>query len=195
MTRSKIVLGLCAAVALAGCVSFGAKPPKMLLTLNAIAPVPLDTTRVAGDGNSVTILVPFAPASVATVRVPVYDGATTLSYVKDAAWNETPARLFQRILSETVTAKTGKVVLDPRQYTADPGMRVSGQIERFGIDPAAMEAVVVFDAQIARAPGRIETRRFEARAPVSAIDAAVIGPPLNQAANKVASDVAAWIAG
>ena len=36
----------------------------------------------------------------------------SVAYVKDAQWVEAPQRLFQRLLSETVAAKTPLVVLD-----------------------------------------------------------------------------------
>ena len=49
------------------------------------------------------------------------------------------------------------------------------------------------DANGARAPQAFEKRRFEARVPVAAIDAASAGVALNRAANQVAMQVADWI--
>ncbi len=177
---------------LAGCVSFGAKPPKQLMTLDATDKVALGVTRSASAGQTVTILSPTVPAAIAATRVPVYRGGMAIAYVKDALWIDTPARLFQRLLSETVAAKTGKIVLDVRQYTADPGVRVQGNLMMFGIDEASSAAVVTYEAVISRGTG-LESRRFEARVPVSIIDATTVGPALNEAANKVAVDVATWI--
>jgi cholesterol transport system auxiliary component len=56
-----------------------------------------------------------------------------------------------------------------------------------------MQAVVVYDAALARSGGAVETRRFAASVPVSAIDAPSAAAALNQAANQVASEIAAWI--
>ncbi len=176
----------------AGCVSFGAKPPKQLLTLNATSVVAAGVTRTATAGDTVTILAPTAPAAIVVPRVPVYRDGIAIAYVKDAAWIESPVRLFQRLLSETVAAKTGKLALDTRQYTTDPGLRVQGNLIMFGIDESRSEAVVTYEAVVARGRG-LETRRFEARVPVVAIDALTVGPALNQAANQVAADVADWI--
>ena len=39
----------------------------------------------------------------------------------------------------------------------------------------------------------LDSRRFEARVAVGAIDATTVGPALNEAANKVAADVADWV--
>lgn len=189
----RLILTSVAALALSGCVSFGGKPAKTLITLSTTAPVPVDSARVTDGTSTVTVLTPGAPAAIASVRVPVYSGATNLSYIVDVAWNEAPARLMQRVIAETIVAKTRRVVLDPRQYVSDPGMRMSGTLQRFGVDPARMEAVAVFDAQLARAPGQVETRRFEARVPVTAIDAPSVGGPLNAAANDLATQIAAWI--
>lgn len=183
------------ALALAGCVSFGPKAPKALVTLTPATTVTVGSTRTAGPGQTVTILYPTAPVAIVSTRIPVYAGTGPLTYVADIAWNDTPVRLFQRLLSETVASKTGKIVLDLRQYTLDPGLRVSGQLQQFGIDATRSEAVVTYDAVVTREGGGIETRRFESRVPVTAIDASNVGLPLNQAANNVAAEVAAWLGG
>lgn len=180
------------ALPLAGCVSFGGKPPKQLMTLNATDKVAVGVTRSAASGQTVTILSPSAPAAILAPRVPVYRGGIAIAYVKDAAWADSPARLFQRLLSETVAAKTGKIVLDLRQYTTDPGLRVQGNLLMFGIDEDKSEAVVTYEAVIVREKG-LDSRRFEARVPVGVIDAVSVGPALNEAANKVAGDVADWL--
>jgi cholesterol transport system auxiliary component len=184
MTKSLIALLL---LPLAGCVSLGGKPPKQLLTLNATEKVAAGVTR-----TTVTILAPSAAAAIMALRVPVFRGGVAIAYVKDAAWVDSPVRLFQRLLSETVAARTGKIVLDLRQYTADPGLRVQGNLQMFGIDEGKGDAVVTFDAVIVRAKG-LDSRRFEARVPVGVIDAESVGPALNEAANKVAADVADWV--
>ena len=177
---------------LAGCVSFGGKPPKQLMTLSATDTVAVGVTRTAASGQTVTILSPSAPAAIVAPRVPVYRGGIAIAYVKDAAWVDSPARLFQRLLSETVAAKTGKIVLDLRQYTTDPGLRVQGNLLMFGIDEDKSEAVVTYEAVIVREKA-LDSRRFEARVRVGVIDATSVGPALNEAANKVAADVADWI--
>jgi cholesterol transport system auxiliary component len=177
---------------LAGCVSFGGKPPKQLMTLSATEKVAVGVTRSAASGQTVTILSPSAPAVITGPRVPVYRGGIAIAYVKDAAWIDSPARLFQRLLSETVAARTGRIALDLRQYTTDPGLRVQGNLLMFGIDENKSEAVVTYEAVIVRDKS-LDTRRFEARVPVGVIDEMSVGPALNEAANKVAADVADWI--
>lgn len=189
MTR---VLSVLLLIPLAGCVSFGAKPPKALLTLTPIATVAANTTRTAAAGQAITIMNPSAPAAITTPRIPVYEQGVAIAYVKDAVWADAPPRLFQRLLSETVGAKTGRVVLDLRQYVADPGLRVQGQLQAFGIDADKMQAVVTYDAVVSRGTG-LETRRFEARVPVAAVDALNAGRALNAAANSVADQVADWL--
>jgi cholesterol transport system auxiliary component len=85
--------------------------------------------------------------------------------------------------------------LDPRQYSFDPGTRLTGQLQSFGLDSGRMEVVAVFDAALARKADSVETRRFEARVPVAAADAASVAPALNQAANQIAAEVARWVGG
>jgi cholesterol transport system auxiliary component len=192
----KTVLVAAMLMTLTGCVSFGAKPPKQLLTLNATSQRPVGTTRTASSGETITVYVPVALPPISSTRVPVYEGDNAVAYVKDALWVDAPARQFQRLLSETVAATTGRVVLDIRQYTADPGLRIQGTLQRFGVEASAQpQAVVVYDAMIMRSGGVVDSRRFEARAPVAAIEAVSAGSALSVAANDVAAQVAAWIKG
>ncbi|MBA3896591.1 MAG: membrane integrity-associated transporter subunit PqiC [Sphingomonadaceae bacterium] len=189
----KPLFALAMALPLAGCISFGAKPPKQLLTLSAATPVAAGAARTAGPGETVTVLYPSPAAAISGNRVPVYDGATAIAYVKDALWVDSPSHQFQRLLSETIAAKTDRVVLDLRQYTFDPGTRLTGSLLAFGVDSGKMEAVVTYDGVLARGANQVETRRFEARVPLTVIDPLSAGAALNQAANTVAADVAAWV--
>lgn len=180
---------------LTACISFGAEPPPSLLTLTPTSPVTVGQSQTASAASSITITVPVVPQEIATARVPVQATATTVAYVKDAQWVEAPARLFARLVSDTVTARTGRIVLDPGQFALNPGVRLTGELRQFGMDAASSSAVVVYDAALARGENQVEKRRFEARVPVGAINATSVGPALNQAANQVAADVAGWIGG
>ena len=53
--------------------------------------------------------------------------------------------------------------------------------------------MITFDAQLSRDASRVETRRFEAKAPLAAIDAPQAGTALNRAANDLAAQVADWV--
>jgi len=190
---------LALALALSGCslggLLGGGKAPAWLLTLTPEAPAPASMTRAAAPGNSVTINVPIIAKELRTTRVPVQISPTAVQYVEDLNWVDTPDRLFQALLSETVRRTTNRVVLDGKQTALDPGLLVTGQINRFGYDEAAQSVVVQYDGTLSTQGGtRVETRRFEARVP-SAADAASIGNALNRAANQVALEAASWIGG
>ena len=195
MTRTPLLLACSAALALSGCISFGAKPPPTLMRLTADSARADGAGRSAAAGEVITVVVPTVGQELRSPRVPVRTGATQVAYLKDALWVEAPNALFGRLLSETIAARTGRVVLDPKQFTLDPGIRLSGTLDTFGIQVDRMEAVLVYDAALARGADRVETKRFEARVPVAAVDAASAAPALNQAANQVAGEVAAWIGG
>lgn len=188
------LLALAAALPLAACFSFGAKPPPSLLTLQPDASVPIGQQVSSASAKSITIQVPAVPQALATARVPVQATATTVAYVEKALWVEVPARLFARLLSDTVAARTGRVVLSTAQSINDPGARLAGELRNFGLDATTREAVVTYDASLIRANDTaVEKRRFEARVPVVAIDAPSAGSALNQAANRVAGEVADWV--
>ena len=192
LRSNRTVLGVASALALSGCISFGAKPPERLLTLTPSETVATGTSRTIGAGEAITVLWPTVPADLNTNRIPVQATATSVAYVKDAQWTEPPNKLFARLLGETIEARTGHAVLSGRQFAFDPGARVSGQLLRFGVDAGTNMAVVVFDAAMARSSD-IRTRRFEARVPVTEIEAQTVGAALNQAANQVAAEVADWV--
>lgn len=184
-----------AALPLAGCISFGAKPPPSLLTIAATSAPAVGMEQNSAGTRSITIQVPTTPTAIASARVPVQATPTTIAYVKDAQWAEPPARLFARLLADTVSARSKMVVLSAVQSIGDPSSTLAGDLRNFGLDATSREAVVTYDAALTRAgKDTVEKRRFEARVPVTAIDAANAGTALNQAANQVAVEVAAWVA-
>jgi cholesterol transport system auxiliary component len=188
----KILAAAAPLLALSAC--FGGGTPDALLTLTPAQSPPAGQPRTAGQGAAVTVVAPTVPQALRTTRVPVYVSDTVVQYLKDAVWVENPGPLFGRLLSETIAARTGRVVLDPSQYSHDPGTRLTGQLLRFGLDPNAMEVVVTYEAAIARGTaGGVATNRFEARVPVAEATPAAVAPALNQAANQVAVAVAAWL--
>ncbi len=190
----KTPLILIAMLPLAGCISFGAKPPPTLLTLTSSSSVPVGQNQDSATAKSITIQVPVVPQSLATARVPVQATPTSIAYVPEAQWAEPPARLFARLVSDTVAARTGRVVLSTAQSIGDPGAQLSGELRSFGLDATTREAVVTFDASLMRVgKTTVEKHRFEARVPVSAIDAPSSAAGINQAANQVATEVADWV--
>ena len=185
---------LAAALPLAACISFGAKPPPSLLTLTATSALPVGQEQNSASARSITVDVPIAPATLATARVPVQSTATTVAYIPDAQWSEPPARLFARLMADTVTARTGRVVLSTVQAIGDPSAQLGGELRTFGLDATTRQATVRFDAALRRTgEATIEKRRFEASVPVAAIDSASAGTALNDAANQVAVQVADWV--
>lgn len=187
-------LALLAILPLAGCISFGAKPPASLLTLTPAAAVAVGTAQNSAAAKSIVVEVPVVPQSLATARIPVQTSPTSIAYVPDAAWAEPPARLFARLVADTVTTRTGRVVVSTVQSLGDPSAQLSGDLRAFGIDATTREAVVTFDGALVRAGNAsVEKRRFEARVPITTIDAASSGVAINQAANQVAFEVADWV--
>jgi len=187
------------ATALAGCslggMLGGGKPPTTLVTLTPEAPEPAQIVRTAAAGQAVTISTPLVGRALSAVRVPVQATPTDVQYVANLQLVDTPSRLFQNLLSETVRRTTNRVVLDPAQTSLDPGLTVTGELQRFGYDAASGQVVVQYDGSLSAAGGnRVETRRFTASVPADGTSATV-APALNRAANQVAQQVAQWIGG
>ncbi|HEX2802385.1 MAG TPA: ABC-type transport auxiliary lipoprotein family protein [Sphingomicrobium sp.] len=193
------VTAVALAASLAGCslgslLGGGGKPPAYLYTLTSEAP-PAAAARSAAVGQTVTVRTPVIPKELRTTRVPVQVNPTVIQYVTDLQWVDTPDKLFQSLVEETVRRTTNRVVLDPNQSALDPGLVVTGELNRFGYDAQTHMVVVQYDASLATQGGtHVETRRFEASLPADGT-AGTVGPVLNQAANQVAMQVAQWIGG
>jgi cholesterol transport system auxiliary component len=196
LSRSLVPIALAAALggcSLSGLLGGGGKPPATLQTLTPEAPDPGAVTRAASAGQAVMIAVPVVPKELKTTRVPVQITPTDVQYVTNLQWVDTPDRLFQALVAETVHRTTNRIVISPSQSALDPGVLVSGQLQRFGYDAATGQAVVEYDASTTTAGGsQVQTRRFVAVVPADGT-AATVGPALNRAANQVAREVAAWV--
>lgn len=195
----RIAATAAAAALLSGCslgslLGGGSKAPTVLFTLTSEAPAAAPE-RAAAVSETVTIRTPVVPKELNTVRVPVQVAPTQVQYVQDLQWVDTPDKLFQQLVEETVRRTTGRVVLDPNQPALDPGLVVSGELNRFGYDAQLGTVVVEYDASLATQGGtHVQSRRFEASLPADGTSATV-APALNQAANQVAMEVARWIGG
>ncbi|TFU01336.1 ABC transporter [Polymorphobacter arshaanensis] len=199
-TRPTAPFLLAALVLLASCgplVQIGGNdtPPASLLTLRATAtPV---IAAPAAKPATVMVVVPAAAGALQTLRVPVAVGDVELQYLVGATWSEQPNRLFRRVLADTIVAR-GLIVIDPRGPSPRADMTLSGTLTEFGLDvrtPDNPHVNVRYDAVLNSTNGTlIAARRFDASAPVAGKSPAVVGAALNDAANRVAGEVADWVA-
>jgi cholesterol transport system auxiliary component len=179
-------------MALGACVSFGGKAPPSMLVLTSDNIVSAGSARLASSAETLVIQTPSVPRKLDTNRIPVQINSSSIAYVKDAFWADKPARLMQSLLVETLSAKTGNLVLNEVDAGGKATVYLSGSLLEFGIDAATNEAIIVYDAVKIARNSPAEKRRFEARRPVSVVAAAQAGEALNAAANDVAVQIAAW---
>jgi cholesterol transport system auxiliary component len=175
------------------CVSFGGKAPPSLLVLTATNTVANGTAKSGVSSDALIVLLPEAPRKLDSNRVPVQINDSSIAYLKDAVWADKPSRLMQLLLMETIAAKSGRLVLNETDAGGKATQYLSGSLLEFGVDAAASEAVVVYDAVKLARGQTVEKRRFEARRPVAAIEPGSTGVALNEAANEVAAQVSDWI--
>ena len=190
MAKAGVAAG---ALALAGCVSFGPDLPDQLYTLTPTTTAPAGSAASGNPAAGLAVLEPLAVQRLTVTRVPVMIDEASVAYLQDAIWVERPARLFQRLLAETIRAQSNRLVLsdDDLQYAAET--KLSGRLIDMGYDVPTSSAVVRYDAVLQLPDGQVLTRRFESAVPGIAAEASVVGPALNQAANQVAAEVAAWV--
>ncbi len=189
----RMALGAAATASLAGCISFGADPPASLLTLTPTAQVAPGPGASGNIENALEVIEPDAPARLDVTRVPVQVDDTNVAYLKDAMWVEKPARLFRRLLGETIRARSNRLVIDGDDPALTPVTQLRGTLREFGYDARTASVVVRYDAVRDVNGQAVTTRRFESIVPVIAPEAGPVGEGLNRAANDVAGQVAAWI--
>jgi cholesterol transport system auxiliary component len=181
-------------LALGGCISLGGEPPASLLTLSP------ETRAPAGPGVSgterpvIAVLGIDTPAKLDVLRVPVAVTDTELAYLQEAFWVEKPARLFRRLVGETIRARGQAMVVDGDATATLATVNLRGTLNEMGYDAASSSAVVRFDAVRIDREGKVTTRRFEARETGVVAEAKAVGAALNVAANRVAAEVADWVA-
>jgi cholesterol transport system auxiliary component len=184
---------LAAVLVLSGCVSFGKDPPPTLFTLTASSVAPAGQAASGTVSEALTVLVPDAPQRLDVVRVPVQVDDATVAYLKDAMWVEKPARLFGHLLAETIRAKQSRFVIEGPDIRYAAATKLSGQLLDMGYDAPTQRVVVRFDALLQQPDGKILTRRFEAEVEGVQPEAREVAPALNEAANRVAAEVAEWV--
>ena len=196
-------LASAAALGLSGCVSLGADVPESLLTLTPTTTAPVGASAEAGGermAGAIAVLTPEVPAKLDVLRVPVNVSETEVAYVAEAFWVEKPARLFRRVLGESLRAQAGvtlgeaaPLVLDSDDAPLRAGVFLRGTLNELSYDAQTGAVVVRYDAIRSDAKGNAITRRFEARESGIEAEASAIGPALNRAANTVADEVAQWM--
>lgn len=183
-------------LALPGCISLGGPPPESLLTLSPTARAPAGAGASAGSEQPVIAVLSFdTPAKLDVLRVPVAVSDTELAYLQEAFWVEKPARLFRRLVGETIRARGNAMVIDGDDTATLATVTVRGTLIDMGYDAKGSAAVVRFDAVRIGTDGKVATRRFEAREAGVPAEGRAVGAALNVAANRVAGEVADWVAG
>lgn len=179
-------------LALSGCISLGAEPPASLLTLSP------ETSAPVGPGSGtaqpvIAVLTIDTPAKLDVLRVPVAVSDTEIAYLQEAYWIEKPARLFRRLVGETIRSRGQAMVVDGDNTATLATLTLKGTLIEMGYDAPTSSAVVRFDAVRIDKDGKVTTRRFEARETGVLAETRAVGAALNVASNKVAAEVADWV--
>lgn len=188
-----LMLGSCGPI-----VQIGAKgpPAESLLLIEADA-IPVETEGAGRlNGPTIAVELPQLPSMLQTLRLAVRTDANEIQYLSAASWAETPSRLVQRLLSDTLAAR-GMAVIDRSQASARPDAALSGTLRDFTLDVRAPGRSVVrvrYDAQLARPgePRPLAIRRFEASEPAASEAPADVAAALSRATNRLAADLADW---
>ena len=186
------------ALALSACVSLGEDPPDSLLTLTpatTAAKGSVATASTSDSSRAIAVLPIDTPAKLDVNRVPVAMSDTQVAYLQDAVWIEKPARLFRRLLGETMRANTNTLVIDNDETPLLAAQTLRGTLREMGYDAATSTVVVQYDALRTNIDGTVTSRRFEARESGVLPDAVSVGPAINRTANTVAAEVSQWMIG
>ncbi|WAT19128.1 ABC-type transport auxiliary lipoprotein family protein [Aurantiacibacter sp. MUD11] len=180
--------------ALSGCISLGGiDPPDQLLTLTPSASVPAGAAAEGEVAAALAVQVPSVSQRLNVNRIPVTTSDSSLAYLADAFWVEKPAQLFRNVLAETIRSKGNRLVVNGGELEYAARTQLSGQLVDLGYDATTGSVVVRYDAVLESPDGTIRTQRFEESVSGVPADADFVGPALNEAANRVADQVAEWV--
>lgn len=196
MRLTTLCVAFGALVSLSGCVSIGRggdEPPEQLFTLTASAMAPAGASAQGDLATALSVSEPGVPQYLDELRVPVQVNPSAVAYLQDAFWVEKPARLFQRVLTETIRAGGTRLVVGGGDLEYAAQTQLSGELAAMDYDAARRSVVVRYDAVLRLPDGSLRTRRFESEIIGVAPDALSVGPALNRAANDVAAQVAEWV--
>lgn len=188
----RIALVLASSLMITGCISLGSEPPPSLLNLTADERAPIGSEISGTQANALIVLEPNVPAKIDVLRVPVQVSPTQIAYLQEAIWIEKPARLFRRLLAETMRTQTSQLIIESDVPTVASALKLSGTLREFGYDATNGSVIIQFDAERENADGVLETRRFEASEQGVVAEAVPVGAALNRAANILAGEVANW---
>ncbi|AWW73904.1 ABC transporter [Erythrobacter sp. KY5] len=187
-----------ASLALSACVSVGgSEPPDSLLSLTPTAMAPAGSgashNRAGNETSAIAVLTPEVPAKIDVQRVPVNVSDTEIAYLQEAVWVEKPARLFRRLLGETLRTRGSMLVLDGEDSPTVATRYLRGSLIEMGYDAPTSSVVVSFNAVLTSDDGTVTSRRFEAREEGVLAEVSAVGPALNRASNTLAGEVADWV--
>lgn len=190
MLLSMLLLGSCGPL-----VQIGAKAPpaEALLLIEAdVKPAAQDQVHTA---PTIAVELPKLPSMLQTLRVAVRTSDNEIQYLIAASWAETPSRLVQRLLADTLSAR-GLAVVDRSQAGVRADATLSGALREFTLDvrgPAPL-VIVRFDAQLVQpASARpLIIRRFDASEPAASEAPVDVAAALSRATNRLAAELANW---
>ena len=160
LDRARMAILPLVALALSGCVSLSKDPPKMLLNLTASEQAAAGSGSAGSVDTALAILDLQAPQKLNVTNVPVVTGSSSLAYLKDAAWVEKPARLFQRVLSDTIRAKGTRLLVGGTDLEFSAASKLSGTLDAMDYDAASSSVVVRFDAVLVDSDSRVFDTSF-----------------------------------
>ncbi|MDT0574641.1 ABC transporter [Croceicoccus sp. F390] len=180
---------------LASCLSIGSgeDPPAQLITLTAQATAMPGLGSTASVDQAIAVVEPQVEDRLNLKRVPVSIDATSVAYLDEAFLVDTPARLMQHLLAETLRARTGRLVLENAEPGVEAQTRLYSRLIEMGYNVPDSSVTVTLDAIRTLPDGQIASRRFSSSVPGIAPDATGVAVALNQAANVVAIEVADWL--
>ena len=193
LTKGAASAALAIALALPGCISLGPDAPESLLTLTPSAVREAGSTSTGTVQTAMAVMTPSVTQRLNATRVPVQTSDATLAYLQDAFWVEKPAFLFQSLLSETIRARTSRMVVEGGDIEYAAATQLSGQLVEMGYHAPSSSVVVIYDAMLTQPGGEIRMQRFEARESGVLPDVLSVGPALNRVANEVAVEVSDWV--
>lgn len=175
----------------------GGKAPGALLTLRAPPPPPASVSTA--PRRTILVEVPGVPGTLQTLRLPVLTADTRVQYMVAASWAEQPAKLFQHVLADTLSARPGVLAFSTAEFDGRADRRLAGTLRDFELDvrdAGHPQIRIRYDA-VLTGPDHalLVSRRFDRTMAVSDQSPQAVAEALNTATNALAGEVADWAMG
>jgi len=195
---SRLTLTALFVVALAGCASLFANPPRPLFQLSAPADMPANLPRTNAQ---IVVDAPYAPEGLELRRIAVVRATNAIDYLADGDWADRTPDMVRAVLVEAFENSKAVAAVGPDSLDLRADFEIEGDLRHFEAvydsqagKSGAPTAWVALAVKLVKIPERkiLAQTLISARQPAAANATPAIVEAMNGAMGSVAKRVVVW---